>query len=61
MRRAAQRLLTIAAAAFLLSAGASGYYYYVHFASRFAPYNPIPEKFDVNTGPNPGCLGVRFS
>lgn len=33
-------------------AGAAG-------AQRYA--SATPEKFDVNTGPNPGCRGVRFS
>ena len=28
-------------------------------AQRYA--SATPEKFDVNTGPNPGCRGVRFS
>lgn len=33
-------------------AGAAGVHRYV---------SATPEKFDENTGPNPGCFGVRFS
>lgn len=47
MRRILQRIFVLAASAFLVSSGASAYYYYVHFASRFAPYVAIPEKFDL--------------
>lgn len=36
-------------------AGAAG----IGGAQRYV--SATPEKFDVNTGPNPGCLGVRFS
>jgi uncharacterized protein (TIGR03437 family) len=36
-------LFTLLAAAGL----ASGYYHFTHYASRFAPFNAIPEKFDL--------------
>jgi len=32
------------------SAGA--YYHFVHYTSKTAPYNPVPEKFDLTALPN---------
>lgn len=32
------------------SAGA--YYHYIHYTSKTAPYNPVPEKFDLTALPN---------
>lgn len=42
-----RRLSLAVAAALVLSSAASGYYHYIHFASRFGPYVPIPEKYDL--------------
>ena len=46
-----QRALFIAAAGLLLSSVASGYYHYVHFATKTAPFTPIPEKYDLASLP----------
>src|SRR5258708_1827532 len=36
-----------------LSASTAGaYYHFYHYTNRGAPYNPVPEKFDLNTLPN---------
>ncbi|MGI8743270.1 MAG: matrixin family metalloprotease [Bryobacteraceae bacterium] len=51
MRLQAQRLATWMVAVAVLSllvSPASAYYYYIHFTSRSAPFQPIPEKFDLN-------------
>ena len=31
---------------------ASAYYHFVHYTSKTAPYNPVPEKFDLTALPN---------
>src|SRR5206468_12116768 len=31
---------------------AGAYYTFVHYTNRTAPYNPVPEKFDLNVLPN---------
>ena len=36
----------------LFTSPASAYYYYVHYNSRTAPFNPIVEKYDINSLPN---------
>ena len=44
------RRLLIALFALALSASTAGaYYHFVHYTNRSAPYNPVPEKFDLNT------------
>jgi hypothetical protein len=48
-RAATVRLTAIAVSWFCLAATGSAYYYYVSFGSSTAPYNPIVEKFDLNT------------
>ena len=48
MHRRMARLGVVAIAGLLLTSVASGYYHYVHFASRFGPFIPMPEKFDLN-------------
>src|SRR5207302_5842282 len=36
-----------------LSASTAGaYYHFYHYTNRGAPYNPVPEKFDLTTLPN---------
>ena len=44
-------LLTIIGLA-LTASTAGAYYHFVHYTGRGAPYNPIPEKFDLNALPN---------
>src|ERR1700716_2038412 len=47
------RRLSIIVFTLALSASTAGaYYHFYHYTSRSAPYNPVPEKFDVNTLPN---------
>ena len=46
--RTVQRIAVLIAFALLISSSASAYYFFVHFSARSAPYNVIPEKFDVN-------------
>ena len=46
------RAIALITAGFVLAHSAFAYYYYVHFYSPSAPYNPIPEKFDLNSLPN---------
>jgi hypothetical protein len=46
------RALFVTAAGLVLTSAASGYYHYVHFASKDAPFTPIPEKFDTAKLPN---------
>ncbi len=48
MRAAARFFLT----ALLALAPAAAYYHYNHYTTRFAPYQTIQEKFDVNVLPN---------
>jgi len=36
----------------LLAAQAQAYYFFTHYTSRTAPYNPVPEKFDLAALPN---------
>ena len=31
---------------------ASAYYHFIHYTSKTAPYNPVPEKFDLTALPN---------
>ena len=35
----------------LSTSSASAYYYYTHYSSRTAPFNPIVEKYDINSLP----------
>ena len=44
--------LQIVILAALAVANASAYYFWTHYTSRNAPYNPVPEKFDVTAIPN---------
>src|SRR4051812_1162714 len=47
------RRLLIAMIGLALSASTAGaYYHFVHYANRSAPYNSIPERFDLNALPN---------
>src|SRR5260221_4298863 len=44
------RRLLITVLALALSASTAGaYYHFIHYTNRSAPYNPVPEKFDLNT------------
>jgi len=36
----------------LCVSSASAYYHFVHYTSKTAPYNPVPEKFDLTALPN---------
>src|SRR6266851_10108701 len=47
------RRLLITVFGLALSASTAGaYYHFIHYTNRSAPYNPVPEKFDLNTLPN---------
>jgi Matrixin/IPT/TIG domain len=52
MKRAANRVLTLAASLLLASSIASAYYHWTYFASHNTPYNPIHAHFDLNALPN---------
>ena len=52
MMGATKRLALLIAAAACLAGTGRAYYHFVHYASRFAPFTPIPEKFDLNALPN---------
>jgi uncharacterized protein (TIGR03437 family) len=41
-----------AVAAILLVTPAAAYYHFTHYASRVGPFQPMPEKFDLNNLPN---------
>ena len=41
--------LSAAVAVFLSVAPAQAYYHYVHYAGRAGPFNPLYEKFDLNS------------
>jgi hypothetical protein len=44
------RRLLITVLGLTLSASTAGaYYHFIHYTNRSAPYNPVPEKFDLNT------------
>ncbi len=47
MLHAVRRMLIAAFLLATLAASASAYYHFVHYASRTAPFVPIPEKFDL--------------
>jgi uncharacterized protein (TIGR03437 family) len=36
----------------LCVSSASAYYHFIHYTSKTAPYNPVPEKFDLTVLPN---------
>src|SRR5260370_35291505 len=47
------RRLLICVFGLALSASTAGaYYHFYHYANRTAPYNPVPEKFDLSALPN---------
>src|ERR1700687_6299741 len=47
------RRLLITVFGLALSASTAGaYYHFYHYSSRSAPYNPVPEKFDLRALPN---------
>src|SRR5260370_3805218 len=47
------RRLLITVFGLALSASTAGaYYHFYHYTNRSAPYNPVPEKFDLTTLPN---------
>ena len=46
---APKRWSILAALALLLSGTASAYTYWIHYASRVAPFSPIPRKYDLGT------------
>jgi Matrixin/Carboxypeptidase regulatory-like domain len=55
------RRLLIAAVGLCLSASTAGaYYHFIHYTNRSAPYNPVPEKFDLNTLQNKTVTFVLF-
>lgn len=43
-----RRLVPLALAALIVSGTASAYTYWLHYASRSAPFTPIPRKYDLN-------------
>jgi hypothetical protein len=47
-----RRLATAFAGAILTLSSASGYSHFIHYLSRAAPYQPVPEKFNLNSLPN---------
>src|SRR5258707_1518426 len=48
-----RRRLLICMFGLAFSASTAGaYYHFYHYTNRTAPYNPIPEKFDLNALPN---------
>src|SRR3954452_14364277 len=44
--------LQIAVLAVLAAANAHAYYFWTHYRLSNAPYNPVPEKYDLNALPN---------
>ncbi|HEY3835879.1 MAG TPA: carboxypeptidase regulatory-like domain-containing protein [Bryobacteraceae bacterium] len=44
--------LQILVLAALAAANANAYYFWTHYTQRTAPYNPVPEKFDLTVLPN---------
>src|ERR1700687_3517404 len=47
------RRLLITVFGLALSASTAGaYYHFYHYSNRSAPYNPVPEKFDLGALPN---------
>ncbi len=46
--RRVARGLAVAAAVFALAQDARAYYFFVHYFTRSAPWQPVPEKFDLN-------------
>ena len=47
-----RRILAGALGLALSVSTAGAYYHFYHYTSRTAPFNPIPEKFDLNVLPN---------
>jgi Matrixin. len=47
-----RRLLVTVFGLALSASTAGAYYHFYHYTNRSAPYNPVPEKFDINTLPN---------
>src|SRR6266508_4548313 len=52
--RTAKWLAIIAAIILGIGGGSPvfAYYYYLHYGSRTAPFNALPERFDLNALPN---------
>src|SRR5258707_3963294 len=47
-----RRRLLICMFGLAFSASTAGaYYHFIHYTNRSAPYNPVPEKFDLNALP----------
>ena len=46
------RVAAAAAGLAFTASHAAAYYHFYHYTSRTAPYNPAPEKFDLNALPN---------
>src|SRR6266566_1909802 len=47
-----RRLLIFVFGLALSASTAGAYYHFYHYTNRTAPYNPVPEKFDLNALPN---------
>src|SRR5438045_3900450 len=47
-----RRLLIVVFSLALSASTAGAYYHFYHYTNRSAPYNPVPEKFDLNALPN---------
>ncbi|MGH9659930.1 MAG: carboxypeptidase regulatory-like domain-containing protein, partial [Bryobacteraceae bacterium] len=46
------RAAAVAMVATMTASTAGAYYHFLRYSSRFAPFGPVPEKFDLNALPN---------
>jgi uncharacterized protein (TIGR03437 family) len=49
--RKTRRIVTLILGLLLLAAASPAYYHFIHYTSRFSPYTPIPEKFNLDALP----------
>jgi uncharacterized protein (TIGR03437 family) len=49
---ATQRAAALVLGCVLCVSSAGAYYHFIHYSSKTAPYNPVPEKFDLTALPN---------
>src|SRR2546430_2484115 len=47
-----RRLLVTIIGLALTASTAGAYYHFIDYTGRSAPFNPVPEKFDLNSLPN---------
>jgi len=50
--QASRRVAALVLGCAMSVSSASAYYHFVHYTSKTAPYNPVPEKFDLTALPN---------